>query len=158
MNLARKKYHLNWAIAKLASLCFCETDCRTLTDALPHLRLWVEGNKERYSQWEIIDDFCDKKGIPFLCWFDWKYEPEELYESLLTVLQRHWPQVAAQCGTMTSIRDFIEVLTPAGLKLGYIDSESDEYIYFIFPSEHEKLVAYLVRKIGFHYTEVEPGR
>lgn len=112
-----------------------------------------------------VMNYLDEKKFSFIMLLDWKAPVEDLTWRLTTSLQENFLMVIplpdeADYGKGASVSfdhvftDFDKPLRKRGLQMGFIDTQSDEYVMMIHKTEDRQGAEEAVAKIGYRYYEV----
>lgn len=151
------------AYIALAKLC-CSHD--TQQKLIPFFeKLKDFSNDEDYmTTLNYVMEHCDEQEICFLMALDWKQDIETLEWRLENALQQHFgvslalPDPAGY-GERASVayenvfEDYDKPLRENGLQMGFIDTESDEYVIFVHRCDDKEKVIKCVNGIGYRYQE-----
>lgn len=112
-----------------------------------------------------VIEFLYKEEISFIMQFDWKSDVENFEAQLNIFLKENYNSLtielpkAESYDTRASIsydnvfEDFDKPLRQNGLQLGFIDTQSDEYIVIIHKIIDKEIVGNSVNKLGYKYFE-----
>lgn len=146
---------------ELAKLCTLPKTQEQLVPFIENLRDYSE-DEYHYTTLNYVMDYLDKSKIHFITALDWKEEIESLEWFLTTILQETYnttlplPKASnydkrASVSYDNVFQDFDAVLNKKGLQMGFIDTESDEYVLFVHKTIDEDAVKDTVHKIGYRY-------
>jgi len=147
---------------ELISLCVSEESCKK------EIAEFLETLKAEYAEIALLDLICflEDKEFNFIMRMDWCAEISDL-ESLLyqniesnTNLKINLPKPENYSEEATVsfdnvLRDYDQPLRENGLQLGFIDTQSDEYIAILHKIEDKERVEQAVNKIGFDYYDIK---
>lgn len=122
-------------------------------------------DKNYFSTFNYVIEYFQKNQFHCLRFFDWKQDVQDLESFIKTALKTHFETTislpnAEKYGEDASISadhvfdDYDESLRSFGLQLGFIDTESDEYIIMIHKTTDIDEIEQAVNSIGFDYFEV----
>jgi hypothetical protein len=149
---------------------------------LTKLCVAAEGQPELMAFFETLKDFSqdrdygtnlnyvmsylDDRNISFIMQLDWKAPVSELAWRLTASLQENFKTILPHLPGEENydkrvsvsfdnvFRDFDIPLRKNGLQMGFIDTQSDEYVMVIHKTEDKQAVEQSVAKIGYRYYEV----
>ncbi len=108
-------------------------------------------------------DFLDKKNINFIIRLDWCEIIEELQEQLSLGLQNYYDLIINFPDTThleenevvseELFKEYDSFLREKGLQLGFIDTQSDEYIVLLHKTQDKDRVEQAVALIGYDYLD-----
>lgn len=128
-----------------------------------------DGDDEYFTTLNYFLDLMDDEDIPFIMRMDLSAGVEDLEWLLSSCLKNH-PDItvklptAAHYNGATSVSadhvlaDFDRPLREKGLQLGFIDTESDEYIMVLHKIKDKDSVEKAVKSIGYKYFDMEMPR
>ena len=111
-----------------------------------------------------VMEYSDKQNLFFIMALDWKQDIETLEWRLANSLTNNFdlsielPNLK-NYGERASVafdnifEDFDKPLRSNGLQMGFIDTQSDEYVIFVHKIEDKEKVESAVNKIGYKYYE-----
>ena len=123
-----------------------------------------DGDDEYFTTLNYFMDYLDDEQIPFIVRMDMKAGVEDLEWLLNSCLKNH-PDITVRLPTAanyeaeTSVsadhvfEDFDKPLREKGLQLGFIDTDSDEYIAVLHRVQDKARVEKAVNGIGYSYSE-----
>ncbi len=137
----------------------------------PALELFVNELKDYTDDEDYISTFnyvlehLQKTGMSFITYFDWKQDVNDLATFIQLAAKRHYTiDIAlpdpysygseASISTENVFEDYDQCLRNHNLQLGFIDTDSDEYILFIHPTAAIDEVELAVNIIGYEYYEI----
>lgn len=140
-----------------------ESDLRKINTFIETLRDY-EGDGEYLTTLNYFMEFLEKEQLNFLMQMDWKAGVEDLEWLLSTQLQRQYklhlelpkPDQYDEMATVSVtgvFEDYDRVLRQNGLQLGFIDTQSDEYIAVLHRINDKEVVQEAVAGIGYGYDE-----
>src|SRR5690606_11405801 len=123
-----------------------------------------EGDEDYLTTLNYFMEFLEKEQLNFIMPMDWKAGVEDLEWLLSTQLQRQYnlhlelpkPDQYDEMATVSVngvFEDFDRVLRQKGLQLGFIDTQSDEYIVLLHRLNDKEKVQAAVAGIGYGYYE-----
>lgn len=151
------------AYIALAKLC-CSND--TQQKLIPFFeKLKDFSNDEDYmTTLNYVMEHCDEQEIFFLMALDWKQDIDTLEWRLENALQQNFdlslalPDPAGY-GERASVaydnvfEDYDKPLRENGLQMGFIDTDSDEYVIFVHRCDDKEKVIKCVNGTGYRYQE-----
>lgn len=118
--------------------------------------------EEGYDTLHTIIDFLWEEDYPFLVCLDWKQEVEDLDLWLRQILAQDYGVLSPDFPPYsddTFLGDifpaFNQALQDQGLQMGFIDTQSDEYVFVVHRLEDQEKVSDLVHKIGYAYFSMD---
>ncbi len=147
----------------LAKLCLAPhkrdeflTFCETLRD--------ISSEENDMTRLDYVMEHCKDQNLYFIISLDWKSEIENLEWRLWQSLRKNFNQLIAlpdleDYGQRASVShegvfaDFDKPLRKVGLQMGFIDTQSDQYIIVVHKSIDKQAVADAVKLIGYSYYE-----
>ncbi len=140
-------------------------------DKQPELLLFFETLKDFSldddygTHLNYVLEYLDTRNIAFVAALDWKADVEDLIWRLTTSLRDNFEMqislpTRSDYGDRTSVSfagvfaDFDKPLRTQGLQMGFIDTQSDEYVLFLHRVKEKALVEVAVGKIGYRYYEM----
>lgn len=128
-------------------------------------------NLRDYSQDEdyittlnYVMEYSDKQNLFFIMGLDWKQDIETLEWRLKNSLDKNFGlftelPIPSQYGERASVafdnvfEDYDKPLRKNGLQMGFIDTQSDEFVIFVHKINDKEKVESAVNKIGYKYYE-----
>lgn len=123
-----------------------------------------DGDDEYFTTLNYFMDLLDDEDIPFIMRMDLSAGIEDLEWLLNSCLKNH-SDVTVRLPTATNydgetsvsadhvLEDFDKALREKGLQLGFIDTESDEYVVVLHKIQDKNSVEKAVKSIGYDYFE-----
>ncbi|GAA4314253.1 hypothetical protein GCM10023149_10350 [Mucilaginibacter gynuensis] len=111
-----------------------------------------------------IAEFADDHHIPYIMSIDWKADISTLKWRISVALKKNY-NVAFQLPATTTwhndasvsydgvLEQYQKILKLHGFQMGFIDTESDEYMMLVFRVSHKNRVVKAVKMIGYKYYE-----
>lgn len=141
-----------------------ESDLRKISTFIETLGNY-EGDADYLTTLNYFMEFLEKEQLNFMMSMDWKAGVEDLEWLLSTQLQRQYklhlelptPDQYDEMATVSVndvFEDFDRVLRQNGLQLGFIDTQSDEYVAVLHRINDKEEVKEAVAGIGYGYEEV----
>ncbi|OWW25457.1 hypothetical protein B4Q04_07510 [Zobellia sp. OII3] len=121
-------------------------------------------DSEYFSTLNYVMDFLDDNRIPFILRLDWKAGIEDLEWLLKSSLKDNFnltielPNKSdykenASIANDNVFEDFDKPLREQGLQMGFIDTQSDEYIIVLHKISEKEKVKKATNEIGYNYYE-----
>ena len=150
---------------ELISLCVSEESCKKAINE------FLETLKAEYQETALLDLICflEEEEFNFIMRMDWCAEISDL-ESLLYNniasnynLKINLPKAANYSEEATVsfdnvFQDYDQALLEHSLQLGFIDTQSDEYIAILHKIQDKERVEQAVKKIGFNYYDIKRNK
>lgn len=119
-------------------------------------------DSEYFTTLNYFMDFLDEERLHFIMRMDWKAGIEDLEWLLQSVLENNHSltielpkpedyEKNASVSYDNVFEDFDRPLRKSGLQLGFIDTQSDEYIAILHKIQDKEKVEIAVNKIGYDY-------
>lgn len=152
------------AYRKLTELCVHnETDRRKINAYIKTFSDY-KGDEDYLTTLNCFVEFLETEGLYFIIQMDWKAGIEDLEWLLSTQLKRQYnlnlklpqPKHYHKMATITVksvFEDFDRVLRQNGLQLGFIDTQSDEYVAVLHNINDKEAIQAAVNGIGYDYYE-----
>lgn len=152
------------AYQRLTECCvFNENDRRKINTFIESLGDY-EGDEDYLTTLNYFMEFLEREQLNFIMPMDWKAGVEDLEWLLSTQLQRQYnlhlelpkPDQYDEMATVSVngvFEDFDRVLRQNGLQLGFIDTQSDEYVAVLHRISDKVWVQEAVTGIGYDYYE-----
>ena len=152
------------AYRELTALCVHDEKERTEINRFIETLRDYDGDTYYLTTLNYFMDYMDIQKFTFIMRMDWKLEVAELEWLLETRLKKHYnlrlnlpdPARYGQDASVSAtgvFEDFNRVLGEKGLQLGFIDTQSDEYIALLHRVQDRKRVEKAVKSIGYAYYE-----
>jgi len=152
------------AYRELTALCVHDEKERTEINRFIETLRDYDDDEYYLTTLNYFMDYMDIKKFAFIMRMDWKVEVEELEWLLRTRLKKHYNLTLnlpdpARYGQDASVsatgvfEDFNRILGEKELQLGFIDTQSDEYIALLHRVKDKKRVEKAVKNIGYAYYE-----
>jgi len=121
-------------------------------------------DSEFYTTLNFVMDFLDNNRIPFILRLDWKAGIEDLEWVLKSSLKDNFnltielPYASnyeenASISYDNVFEDFDKPIREEGLQMGFIDTQSDEYIIVLHKISEKEKVEKAIKEIGYNYYE-----
>ncbi|MCT4697561.1 DUF6630 family protein [Tenacibaculum haliotis] len=123
-----------------------------------------DNNSEYCTTLNYFMDFLDENDLEFIMRIDWKSEIENLEWLLNSVIKENYnlkiilPSAKKYGEDLTVsedgiFEDFDKSLRKNELQLGFIDTQSDEYIAILHKTKDKEKIEQVVKLIGYEYYE-----
>ncbi|WP_299250581.1 hypothetical protein [uncultured Cytophaga sp.] len=123
-----------------------------------------DDDEEYYTTLNYFMEFLEEKDLNFIMRMDWKAEIEDLEWLLKKNLKDNYdvkpnlpkPENYDENASVSSdgvFQDYDQSLRENGLQLGFIDTQSDEYIVILHKVEDKEKIETAVNQIGYEYSE-----
>ncbi|MEO6523501.1 MAG: hypothetical protein ABIN91_17590 [Mucilaginibacter sp.] len=125
----------------------------------------IDDTNEENTPLYSLAEFSDQHQIPFIMGLDYRSAIEDLEWRVTTALKHNYDSViplppVSQWPAKTSVsfdgvfKAYIDALKPHGFQMGFIDTQSDEYIIVVFKIAQQPNVASAIGMIGYNYIEM----
>ena len=123
-----------------------------------------DNDSEYYTTLNYTTDFLDNNNIPFILRLDWKAGIEDLEWVLKSSLKENYNlsidlpnesdyEENASVSFDNVFEDFDKLLRQKGLQMGFIDTQSDEYVIVLHKTTDKDKVENTIKEIGYDYYE-----
>ncbi len=123
-----------------------------------------DNDSEYYTTLNYTTDFLDNNNIPFILRLDWKAGIEDLEWVLKSSLKENYNlsidlpnesdyEENASVSFDNVFEDFDKPLRQKGLQMGFIDTQSDEYVIVLHKTTDKDKVENTIKEIGYDYYE-----
>ncbi len=152
------------AYRKLTKLCvYDHSNKEKILQFIETLKNY-DGDSEYETTLNYFMDFLDEEPLNFIMRMDWKAGIEDLewllasrlknnYNLLLDLPKAENYNKRATVSEEQVFKDFDKPLREKGLQLGFIDTQSDEYVVVLHKIKHKEEVEKIIHKIGYNYYE-----
>jgi hypothetical protein len=135
-----------------------------LEPVIQNLKTFDDTNEENTPLYSLAE-FSDQHQISFIMGLDHRSGIEDLEWRVTSALKHNydtviplppvseWP-VKASVSSDGVFKAYIDALKPHGFQIGFIDTQSDEYIIVVFKIAQQPNVASAVRMTGYNYIEI----
>ncbi len=123
-----------------------------------------DGDDEYDTTLNFVMEFLDDNNFNFIMRLDWKVDVETLKWKVSNALKENYSQINIDLPNENDYNDntefeyvfenFNEFLLTKGLQLGFIDTESDEYIFVLHKVSDKKKIEKNINIIGYKYYEL----
>ncbi|HEY0772016.1 MAG TPA: hypothetical protein VGD31_16935 [Sphingobacteriaceae bacterium] len=149
---------------QLINLCVAESGRPGLLAFIDKLSDY-NGDDEYVTTLNYVKDYLDENEIHFIMAFDWKQEVDDLAWRISSSLRDNYdmnlelpdPGVYGEQASVSYknvFKDYDKAVARGNLKLGFIDTNSDEYVLVLHKKEDERNVRDAIEKIGYPYLDV----
>ena len=147
----------------LTKLCLAPNRQNDLISFFEKLRDYSQ-DEDYMTTLNYVMEYSDKQNLFFIMALDWKQDIETLEWRLANSLTNNFDLSIElpnpkNYGERASVafdnifEDFDKPLRSNGLQMGFIDTQSDEYVIFVHKLEDKEKVESAVNKIGYKYYE-----
>lgn len=146
----------------LTKLCLAPEKQTELIAFFEHLKDFSE-DEYYITTLNYVMEYADKQNLFFIMSLDWKQDIETLVWRLENALYKNFNLAAdflpsaKDYDKRTSVssdnvfEDFDNSLKKKGLQIGFIDTQSDEYVIFVHKTADKQAVEIAVNEIGYKY-------
>lgn len=149
---------------ELIKLCLGNSRRKDVSNFIDTLRNY-NGDQNYYTTLNYVKEYLDNNGIHFIIVLDWKQEITDLVWRINSSLKDNYntkielpnPKDYGENASVSGknvFKDFDKAIQKENLKLGFIDTNSDEYVIIIHKLSDEDEVKEAVKKIGYPYLDV----
>ncbi len=150
---------------KLVDLCIGDSKRLELTDFIKDLTNH-NGDENFVTTLNYVKDYLDQNGIHFIMALDWKQEIRDLAWRIESSLRDNFnltitlpnPITYGERASVSSknvFKDFDKSLKIQNFKIGFIDTDADEYIIIVHKTKDEHEIVDAVKKIGYNYLDAD---
>ncbi|KFE99008.1 hypothetical protein IX38_18365 [Chryseobacterium luteum] len=147
----------------LVKLCLRPNRQNDLSSFFDHLRDYSK-DEDYMTTLNYVMEYSDKQNLFFIMVLDWKQDIETLQWRLSNSLSNNFdlaielpnPKNYEQTASVAFdniFEDYDKPLRNNGLQMGFIDTQSDEYVIFVHKIDDKEKVESAVEKIGYKYHE-----
>ncbi len=148
---------------KLIDLCVGDSKQPELIDFINNLSNY-NGDENYVTTLNYVKDHLDRNGIHFIIALDWKQGIEDLVWRINSALMDNYNLTIelpnpAKYGERASVsyknvfKDFDNALRFQNFKIGFIDTNSDEYVIILHKVKDENEIINAVGNIGYDYLD-----
>ncbi len=148
---------------ELIKLCLGDTKTKEVSSFIDTLRNY-NGDQNYYTTLNYVKEYLDNNGIHFIMVLDWKQEIRDLVWRVNSSLKDNFntnielpnPKDYGENASVSAknvFRDFDKSIQKQNFKLGFIDTNSDEYVIIVHKISDESKVKEAVKKIGYPYLD-----
>lgn len=148
---------------ELTQLCVSKLNQPKLFDFFENLRDFSK-DEIHMSTLNVVMEYLDENNIHFIMSLDWKAAIEDIEWRLNASLQDNFnlslelpkqgsDEKKASVSFHHVFEDFDAILRKEGLQMGFINTESDEYVVIVHKVADKERVKQAVEKIGYAYAE-----
>ncbi len=146
---------------KLANLCLSEKHKTAFFNLIDTLKDY-NGDVKYMTTLNYVKEYLDKNSIHFIMALDWKQEIGDLNWRINSSLKDNFGDIVELpnpevYGLNKSISyknvfiDFDNAINKNGYKLGFINTDSDEYVIVVHKLTDEKEIENAINMIGYNY-------
>jgi hypothetical protein len=148
---------------KLIDFCIGDSKQPELIDFINNLSNY-NGDENYVTTLNYVKDHLDRNGIHFIMALDWKQGIEDLVWRINSALMDNYNLTIelpnpAKYGERASVsyknvfKDFDNALRFQNFKIGFIDTNSDEYVIIVHKVKDENEIINAVGNIGYDYLD-----
>ena len=149
---------------ELIKLCLGDTRKKEVSNFIDTLHDY-NGDQNYYTTLNYVKEYLDNNGIHFIMVLDWKQEITDLVWRINSSLRDNFntkielpnPEVYGKNASVSAknvFKDFDKSIQKENFKLGFIDTNSDEYVIIVHRLSDENEVKEATKKIGYPYLDV----
>jgi hypothetical protein len=123
------------------------------------------GDSNYYTTLNYVKEYLDNNGIHFIMALDWKQEIADLVWRINSSLKDNFNTKIdlpspkdygdnASVSAKNVFQDFDKSIQKENFKLGFIDTNSDEYVIIVHKLSDESEVNEAIKKTGYFYLDV----
>ena len=156
------------AYVDLTKLCCPFEIQQKIIPFLDQLKDFSTDKVDYMSTLNYVMEFLDKNNIFFIMSLDWKSDVETLEWRITTSLQNNFqhyvelPSISNYQKMSVSFdnvfEDFDKPLQKKGYQMGFIDTETDQYVIVIHKVSDKKKIEKLIHIIGYNYFDTQTER
>ncbi|WP_462245502.1 DUF6630 family protein [Ferruginibacter sp.] len=147
----------------LINLCLGDSKKKDVLNFIDTLQDF-NGDENFYTTLNYVKDYLDNNGIHFIMALDWKQEITDLVWRINSSLKDNFgvkidlpnPKKYgenASVSTKDVFKDFDKSIQTQNFKLGFIDTDSDEYVIIVYKISDENEVKGAIKRIGYNYLD-----
>lgn len=147
----------------LVKLCLTPNRQNDLSSFFDNLRDYSK-DEDYITTLNYVMEYSDKQNLFFIMSLDWKQDIETLQWRLANSLSNNFNlsielpnpknyEERASVAFDNIFEDYDKPLRNNGLQMGFIDTQSDEYVIFVHKVDNREKVESAVNKIGYKYYE-----
>lgn len=147
----------------LVKLCLRPNKQNDLSSFFDNLRDYSK-DEDYMTTLNYVMEYSDKQNLFFIMVLDWKQDIETLQWRLSNSLSNNFDlaielpnpknyEETASVAFDNIFEDYDKPLRNNGLQMGFIDTQSDEYVIFVHKIDDKEKVESAVEKIGYKYYE-----
>ncbi len=152
------------AYIELAKQCCSSENQKLLIPFFEKLKDF-SGDEEYITTLNYVMEYCDENKLFFIMSLDWKQDIETLEWRLENSLKKNFNLSIelpnpVNYGERASVsydnvfEDYDKPLREKGLQIGFIDTQSDEYVIFIHQIAKENIIENLINNLGYNYYDL----
>jgi hypothetical protein len=153
---------------KLIDICVADSKRQYLISFISSLKNY-NGDENFITTLNYVKDHLARNGIHFIMGFDWKEAIGELVSGVKLSLRDNFETtvelpdpttygVRASISYKNVFRDFDKALKTQDFKLGFIDTDADEYVIVVHKIKDENEIASAVGQIGYRYLDTNSSK
>ena len=146
---------------ELINLCLGDSKKKVVISFIDTLRNY-NGDENFYTTLNYVKDYLDNNEIHFIMALDWKQEITALVWRINSSMKDNFnesielpnPEVYGKNKSVSYKNVFIDfdnAVNKKGYKLGFINTDGDEYVIIVHKTADEKEVENAISKIGYNY-------
>lgn len=139
---------------------------KNVIDFLETVKNYDDNDDEYLATLNYVAEFLDENNIPFILRLDHKSDIEELEWVLKSSLKDNFNltiklsnennyEKEASVSFDNVFEDFDNLLREQGLQMGFIDTQSDEYVFVLHKIKDKEKVKKAINEIGYDYYETK---
>jgi hypothetical protein len=148
---------------ELIKLCLGDTKTKEISNFIDTLHNYND-DQNYYTTLNYVKEYLDNNGIHFIMALDWKQEITDLVWRINSSLRDNFnikielpnPKDYGENASVSAknvFKDFDKSIQKQNFKLGFIDTNSDEYVIIIHKLSDESEVKEAIKKIGYPYLD-----
>lgn len=147
---------------ELVKLC-CSTETQQKLISFFEALKDYQGDKYYGTTLDYVIDFLTKNNYCFIEKLDWKQEVEDLELYLEAMVKTNYSELKIdfpqtfEKSTNLFLEDvfgtYNNCLKKQGIQMGFIDTQADEYVFFVHKIIHKEEIKNLINLIGYNYLE-----
>jgi len=147
----------------LIDLCVGTSNRSRLIDFVTNLKDY-NGDENYTTTLNYVMAHLDRNSIHFIMALDWKQDIADLVWRIRSALKDNFDLMIelpkpttygerASVSYKNVFKDFDDALRFHNFQIGFIDTNSDEYVMIVHKTEHQDKVIEAVRKVGYDYLD-----
>ncbi len=148
---------------ELVKLCLGDSRTNEFSNLIDTLNNY-NGDPNYYTTLNYVKEYLDNNGIHFIMALDWKQEITDLVWRINSSLKDNFntkielpnPKSYGENASVSAknvFKDFDKSIQKENFKLGFIDTNSDEYVIIVYKTHDENKVKEAIKKIGYPYLD-----
>lgn len=149
---------------ELIELCVADERKNELKQFVSEMKDY-NGDEDYLTTLNFVKNYLDDNGIHFIMALDWKQDVKDLVWRIASSLRDNFHTVIklpdyqsfgqhASVSTPNVFSEYNQSIMNESFKIGFIDTQSDEYVIVIHRISDEHKVADAIKKIGYKYLDV----